>query len=230
MSIHDKKISYFQAIVAVILIAISMFSIPFIISDNSKFQSILSGLITGGVILLCQALLDVYELKTIDKYRRLGVTDILGNKKKREFYGNLIFSTNRDIKMFGVTANDLLQDFANENSDDEISKALLIAIENKRQIQFLLAHEDFLDETHRAKSNSARLKIESLLKHKNFRVKYYKHIPAHSIVIIDDKCIVGPIFPNKSNRETPAIHLKRYSQLAKNYEDYFDREWDNGEN
>lgn len=225
MNIHEKKISYFQVTVAIIILLTSCLSIIYTNLQDEKWQSILSGLITGGLILLTQALMDVYEFKTIDKYRRLGVTDILGNKKKREFYGNLILSTNTDIKMLGKTAADLLDDFANENSDDEISKALIVAIEKQRKIQFLLAHEDYLDESHKADLKSVKSKLTSLQKNKNFTVKYYEHIPAHSIFIVDNICIVGPIFTGKSNRETPAIHLERHSQLARHYEDYFDREW-----
>ncbi|MGY6274598.1 hypothetical protein [Methylomonas sp. MgM2] len=225
MNIHDKKISYYQIIVGGIFVFVSGFFILYINSEDSKTQSILSGLITGGVILLCQALMDGYEFKTVDKYRRLGVTDILGNKKKREFYGKLILHTNKDIKMLGITAADLLNDFGNENSDDEISKALITAIQKKCQIQFLLADEVFLDEAHKAKAGTAKSKLAVLSKNNNFSVRYYKHTPAHSIVIVDDTCIVGPIFTGKSNRETPAIHLERHSQLAKHYEDYFDSEW-----
>ncbi|AEF99785.1 hypothetical protein [Methylomonas methanica] len=229
MKIYEKNISLFTVIVIATCLVIAIFSIAYFYSvdkTDQAIEAILSGLISGGVIFLIQISMDAYKFKVTDKYRRLGVTDILGNKKERKFYGNLILSTNTDIKMLGKTAKDLLDDFAHEDSDDEISKALLVAIEKQRKIQFLLAHEDYLDESHKADLKSVKSQLTLLQKNENFTVKYYNHIPAHSIFIVDNTCIVGPIFTGKSNRETPAIHLERHSQLAKHYEDYFDSEWE----
>ncbi len=229
MRVYEKNIPLFTVIVIATCLVIALCSIVYFYSVDKKDQAIeaiLAGLISGGMIFIIQASMSAYEFQITDKYRRLGVTDILGNKKNREFYGNLILSTNTDIKMLGKTAADLLDDFANENSDNEISKALLVAINKQKKVQFLLAHEDSLDDSHKAALKSVKPRLTLLQKNENFTVKYYDHIPAHSIFIVDNTCIVGPIFTGKSNRETPAVHLERHSQLAKHYEDYFDSEWE----
>jgi len=232
MSIHERKpsITYAQIIFFVLTVAILVFSTCFYFDllTGEKWGSIISGLLTGLIVMLFQTFLDWYEFKTIDKYRSLGVVDILPNRKNQDYYGNLISKSNREIKVQGVTALSFLEDFANKNPNTKEDQ-LIEAIRKDVKIKILVAHESYLDERHRRKANEAESKLRELSKKNNFEFRYYRHEPAHSILIIDDECLAGPVFPEVKSQDTPTVHLNRYSQLAKYYEDYFDNEWNDAE-
>lgn len=233
MSIHERKppITYAQIIFLVLTVAILALSICFYFNflTGEKWASIISGLLTGLIIMLFQAFLSWYEFKTIDKYRNLGVVDILSNRKNQEYYGNLISKSNREIKVQGVTALSFLEDFASKNPNTKEDQLLEAITKRNVKIKILVAHESYLDERHRRKAIEVENRLKELSEQDNFEFKYYKHKPAHSIVIIDDECLAGPVFPEVKSQDTPTIHLNRYSQLAKYYEDYFNNEWNDAE-
>lgn len=60
-------------------------------------------------------------------------------------------------------------------------------------------------------------------------VKYFKHVPAHSVFSVDDKSIVGPVFPEVESKYTPALFLRNSSPFANKYLTYFEYEWDKAE-
>ncbi len=197
------------------------------ISNSAKGSGIISGLFTGFIIVSCQIWLSWYEFRKIDEYNELKIKKILSDRKDPVYYGDLISKAKKEIKIQGVTALSFLDDFANENPNAlENKKVLLKALEGKVKVQILIADKSILDNRHKRKAEEAENKLKQLSSNINFEYKYYIHQPAHSIVIIDDGCIVGPIFPDVDSRDTPAIHLKRDSQLAKYYEAYFNNEWD----
>jgi hypothetical protein len=63
----------------------------------------------------------------------------------------------------------------------------------------------------------------------SLEVKYFNHIPAHSIFNVDDKCIVGPVFPEVESKYTPALFLRNSSPIADKYLKYFEYEWNKAE-
>lgn len=95
-------------------------------------------------------------------------------------------------------------------------------------VKILIPSERFLTEgKDRRKTEIAKPKLEELSTQfpGKFKFAYFDHQPAHSIVIIDDESIVGPILPGLSSEITPAIHLKNDSEFVKYYLKYFDDEW-----
>ena len=56
-------------------------------------------------------------------------------------------------------------------------------------------------------------------------IKYFQHTPAHSIFMVDNNCIVGPVFERVESKYTPALHLKKDSPFAVKYLEHFDEEW-----
>jgi hypothetical protein len=58
-----------------------------------------------------------------------------------------------------------------------------------------------------------------------FEVRYYDHLPAHSIVVVDTECLLGPVFPGLSSKTTPAMHSECAGEFAGPYIRYFENEW-----
>lgn len=215
----------FCTLIIVIIALLGLF--VFDVLTGQKWSAIIPGLLTGFIIALYQASLSWYEFKKIDEFNELKIKKILPDRKDPLYYGDLISKAKNEIKLQGITALSFLDDFANKNPNGlEKEKVLLKALERNVKVQILIADKSFLNSRHTRKAEEAENRLNELSSDCNFEYEYYDHHPTHSIVIIDDECIVGPIFSRVNSRDTPAIHLKRDSQLAKYYEGYFNDEWE----
>ncbi|MBL6986563.1 MAG: hypothetical protein ISR72_05905 [Methylobacter sp.] len=217
----------FSSLIIIISTLLSLFI--FDVLKGPKWSSIIPGLLTGFVIALFQAFLSWFELKKIDEYDALKIKKILFDRKNPVYYGDLISKAETEINIQGVTAQRFLEDFANENTIVSKEKKVLIqALKNDVNVKILIADNNWLinnDDKRKAEMAEPRLN-ELELEYSNFHYNRYKQLPTHSIVIIDNDCIVGPVFPNVSSKDTPAIHLKRDSKFAEHYIEYFNKEWD----
>lgn len=219
----------FTFLISIILLLAIIFTTDLL--SGEKWSSIIPGLLTGFIVALFQAILSLQEIKRIDEYNNLKIKKILSHRKDASYYGNLISKSKTEIKVLGVTAQRFLEDFADENSKaTESEKVLLQALQqSKIKVKILIADDDFLvGEENKRKAKQAKSKLEYLSNKypAKFEYCYYKHKPTHSIVIIDNECIVGPIFPELESKYTPAIHLINDSPFAEPYIDYFNQEWE----
>lgn len=213
-----------------LLLLIGMLWFWFERENDQKLLGIISGLITGFIVLVFQVWLSWVELKKMEKWDELRIVDILARKDERDDYAKFISTAKKKIWMLCVTAHSFLEDFADEKSTRDGASALLKALDkNKVEVRFLIALPDSLevnDDHHRTKAKMAELRLQELSKRfSNFKYAYFKHPPMHSILTIDDESIVGPIFPGVRSKNTPAIHLKNDSAFVKNYLEYFREEW-----
>lgn len=198
------------------------------ISNTAKGSGIITGLFTGFIIAAFQLWLSWYQYKIIDEFKELKIKRILANRKDQNYYGELIANSKIEIRLQGITALSFLEDFANNNPNvSEKEKVLIAALDRKVKVKILVADKSILDERHKRKAEEAENLLKELKSYGCFEYAFYdQHHPTHSILMIDDECIVGPIFPKVNSRDTPAIHLQRDSQLAKYYEAYFNDEWE----
>ena len=230
---REFKAQWFYPIVLILIsfiIALSFWFNSSAANDN-KLNAILSGLITGFIALLLQLWFSWVEQNKLKKFDELRIIDILAARDDPEYYRPLIKSAKRDVMVLGVTCLRFLHDFADdETSAPNKNKVLLKLLDKKKlKVKLLVADETALDnEEDVAKAKAAQPRLERLhIKYPNhFFFSYYKHRPTHSVMVIDDECIVGPIFPGVSSKYSPAIRLKKDSKFVEHYREYFDKEWD----
>lgn len=230
---REFKAQWFYPIVLILISFIIALSFWFNSSaaTDDKLNAILSGLITGFVALLLQLWFSWVEQNKLKKFDELKIINILATRDDPEYYRPLIKSAKRDVMVLGVTCLRFLQDFAeDETGAPNKNKILLKSLDKKKiKVKLLVADEAVLDnEDDKAKAKTAQPRLERLRqKYPNqFFYSYYKHRPAHSVMVIDDESIVGPIFPEVSSKYSPAIHLKNDSKFVEHYREYFDKEWD----
>ncbi len=215
-------------IIVAILIALVLGSMYWNVNADSKLASIYSGLFTGLVIAIVQLFLSWYEFKEIEKFKSMGVIDIRADRDDRDFYERIIKQAKRNISLMGVTASRFIDDFADLNSDRESSKVLLAAMDKGVDIKILIPEAKYLAEPKQQTDASHVAKTFRKIKSKypnRFEVKYFDHVPTHSIFFFDDQCILGPVFPEISSKDTPAIQLYTSSRYVQKYLDYFEKEW-----
>lgn len=221
--------SFVVGLILLLLLIISLI-VCFLIKDPSnRWCNISGGLAAGLTVAIIQFVIAWQDYKQTDKLSKLKLLDILYRRDDRSFYANYIKDSTTEIKIMGVTAIRFFNDFADTTPNaSEDSKALLIALGKSVHVKILLPITECLD-SERKRQDAKRVseKITEIKKqYDNLEVRYFNHIPSHSIFSVDDTCIVGPVFPNLESKNTPALYLRNTSPIAIEYLKYFDREWE----
>lgn len=197
--------------------------------SDERLLAILGSLIAGIFVAIIQFLIAWQDYRSTEKLKNLQIKEVLLNRDKRDFYENYVKSAKKVLDMMGVTGSRFMEHFANDDEDaPQNSKVLLEAMSKGVQVRILIPDYDFLSTvSDKRNEENARERYRRIKESfpKNFHVRYFKHVPAHSVFLVDDECIVGPIFPELSSKYTPALYLKSKSPFAEKYIDYFNNEW-----
>lgn len=220
---------------AIVLIALILATIVIYIcygsSNDAKISAILGSLFAGLIVAIIQFIIAWQDYKQTEKLKELELIKVLYDRADRKFYEEFIKRSKREIKMMGVTASRFFNDFADTSPNaSSNAKVLLDALGRKVKVKILLPSIDYIETNKKQDFEKVKQQIEVIIgKYPTFslEVRYFKHIAAHSIFNIDDKCIVGPVFPELESKYTPALFLRISSPLSVKYLDYFEQEWEN---
>lgn len=232
MNIFNKNVKISATIIIIILILISTLIVGILFfkdTVNSKVGVILGSLFAGLIVALIQFIIAWQDYEQTEKLKDLELIQVLYDRADRKFYEYIIKKSRRKISMMGVTGSRFFNDFA-DNSPDATSNArvLLDALQRNVKVQIMLPEAEYIDEIKRHDVAAVKKVVKEINdKYPDiFEVRYFKHIPAHSIFCIDEKCIVGPVFPKLESKYTPALYLRNSSPIAVQYLNYFDNEWE----
>jgi len=197
-------------------------------TNENKVGVILGSLCAGLIVALLQFIIAWQDYMQTEKLKELELIEVLYNRDNRIFYQEYIKSSKRIILIMGVTGFRFFKDFADDSHNaTSNAKVLFDALERDVRVKILLPEADFIDEDkkhdfERVKDISVKIKAKFS---GIFEIRYFKHVPAHSIFQIDEKCIVGPVFPKLESKYTPALYLRNSSPIAVKYLKYFEYEW-----
>jgi hypothetical protein len=231
MEIFKKniKIGLTHIIFTILIISLILLLFLFFTGNEpqDKYLQLIGGLSAGFIVFLVQFLLDWKGFREIEKYKALGIKRILSYRDDEAFYRNFIKSGNRRIWVMGVTALRFMQDFADESRKRPEKRVLIDSLEKGIEVKILMPKVSYLT-THNQKNFHTSNDFFKLVakKYSGFEYKYFDHIPAHSIFIVDDKCLLGPVFPNTESKDSPCIQTNTHSDFSKKYIDYFQSEWE----
>lgn len=223
---HNFVVNTPRLYLMTLILAAVCFSVALYITDDkadARLLGVLSGLASGLVIASLQFLTQYLEQKTLAEYKKHGLIEFLTNRKDTEYYRELIGSTKVGDKIIvaGVTCNRLLDDFANTQVPQ--SQNLLEALARGVEVTLLLPKISYLAEPNLSDfKNKTLQKAEEITNRypDKFKIYYYDFEPSHSIFLAGSRCLVGPIFKNKSSKETPAISFDKDGLFIKPYLDY----------
>ncbi|MBN5101591.1 hypothetical protein JY461_12525 [Stenotrophomonas maltophilia] len=195
-----------------------------------KWEPIVTGVIAGAFIAVLQFSWDWLDAKGVAKLKSLKVSNVLVTRDEEEYYRSKIEGSKRKIDLLGSTASRFLRDFADGSTTREDKKVLLRALERNVSVRILVAEEKFLpDDEARSQARLAKVRMKELgTKYSGFKVRYYSHSAAHSVFLVDDPCMVGPIFADRMSKDTPAIEMLVESPLVAVYLEHFEAEWKGG--
>lgn len=202
-------------------------------TNDTKVSTILGSLFAGLIVAIVQFIIAWQDYKQTDKLKELELIEVLYNRDNRTFYEEYIKHSKRKIYMMGVTASRFFNDFADDSPNaTSNAKVLIDALRRNVEVRILLPNSEFVDVKKRRDVDKVKQQVESIMNKDpdySLEIRYFKHTPAHSIFNVDDKCIVGPVFPELESKYTPALFLRNSSPMADRYLDYFDNEWKNAE-
>lgn len=194
--------------------------------DNLWLFPILSGLISGLIIMIIQIFFSWSEFQQMERIKELGVRKILPTREGKPFYASLIRNAATRIDLMGYSAKLFMEDFGRQMQDNN---ALLQALSNNVRVRILVYNPKNMKDNHDAiKAKKYLEKVKD--RFPNFECRYYDHNPAHSIVTIDDESLIGPYFPDVASKDSPCIQISTESPFVRKYLEYFDREWDKATN
>lgn len=195
---------------------------------NGKIASISGSLAAGLFVAIIQFIISWRDYKQTEKLSELKLIEILYRRNDSEFYAKYMKEATKEIKIMGVTATRFFNDFADNtpNADDK-AKTLFSILDKGVNVKMLLPQKKYLDSNKQSDLAIVIKKVQSIKGvHRNLELRFFDHIPSHSIFSVDDTCIVGPVFPLLESKNTPALHLRNNSPIAKEYIKYFDEEWE----
>ncbi len=231
MKIFTKslKINATVIVLVCLVIATVVFGIIFWNSNDPRNMALFGSLFAGIIVAIIQFIIAWQDYTQTEKLKELELIKVLYDRDDRTFYEDYIRKAKREIKMMGVTANRFFNDFADDSPNaTSNAKVLLDALRRNVRVSILLPESEFVEENKKQDVENVKKHVKSILdKYPNYslEVKHFNHVPTHSIFNVDDKCIVGPVFPALESKYTPALYLRNSSPLADKYLSYFDEEW-----
>lgn len=227
------KIKATFIVIACLILATIAVWIWYANTEDEKVSAILGSLFAGLIVSIIQFIIAWQDYKQTDKLKELELIKILYDRDNRTFYEEYIKHTKRSIYIMGVTASRLFNDFADDSPNaTSNAKVMIDALRRNVKIKILLPDSEYVDPTKKNDVEKVKRQVADIKKKYpscSLDVKYFKHIATHSIFKVDDKCIVGPVFPELESKYTPALFLQNSSPMASKYLTYFDNEWKKAE-
>lgn len=235
MSIYNKKLSIsmpWAIVIVTILLLVAFGAISILMTEKTILANegplwvFASGVVSGLVVTLAQFCLSWADAKAIDRFRRMGVENVLTTRDEESYYGKLIQTASSQVDVLGSTATRLMLDFADLNSPKAEKRALIEALKNGVPVRILVATPAQLDSSDQYKYPVNRKRFEAIAAiYSNFEVRYFDTTPIASFVRADHELVVGPLLPGVESKHTPALHVYNHSPYAASYLNYFEKTW-----
>jgi hypothetical protein len=236
VSIYSRKLNislpwiiagFFVALIAIFVLASVFLSDKQWFAKEGLIWLFAVGAVPGLVVALAQFILSWSEFGEISRLRNLGVKDVLLTRDDPHYYGRHIEQATETILVMGVTSKRFFQDFADAASPHARKKSLLAALDRNVAVRILIPSDTYLEQ-HQLDGYRITKERCSELKQKypaTFDARTFDHPASQALVRIDRDVIVGPVFPTKASKDTPALHISVSSPLARSYLDNFEYEW-----
>ena len=191
---------------------------------NVKLAALYAGVATGLFVAALQYLIRLNEHRDVAQFKRLAIREVLAHREGKEYYAALIRGARRQVWVLGNTANRFLEDFAHPTRED--SRVLLDALGRGVEVRILLPTSAYLNAADQSRSAVSHARMEELRERwPTFAFRFFDHRPAHSLVRVDDDCLIGPVFPHVQSKDSPAIHTYISSPFVAHYLTHFEQEW-----
>ena len=214
-------------ILLILILLIFVLSVAYWFQENPKLIAFVGGAISGLIVYLISHIKDIVIFKKLSKFKRMGIRSILDNREDKSYYGQVVSKATETVKVMGATCSRFITDFMDSESDNHILLKQLNINENLT-VQLLIPNQENMSNAAKQKFCLANDKITRAKRTYGDRISIRKfpYKASHSIVIIDDDLIAGPIFTDEGSKNAPAVHVKTQTSFGNKYITYFNRIWE----
>lgn len=230
MFLTQTRVPLWAVIVVLIVIMALILAVTLFQMTDVKWIGVVAGLISGLVIYLIGFIVDFQAFRALDRYRRMGIRDVLDNRHDKSYYKRVLSKSRNQVRVMGTSCNRFVTDFLDMDSDDKILIDRLRRCP-KLKIQILIPAEEFIDPESSTRFSLIEPKLKKAQNQFGNRltIRRFASVARQSIVIVDDEIIVGPVLPGMESRQSPAVHVNRTTKYGAKCAEYFDRVWEKGE-
>ena len=199
-------------------------------TDDPKWIGLLGGVAGGLVVYGINLLTDIFAFRRLDQLERMQVHSTLATRHDITYYRPVVRKATRSVKVTGTSCFRFITDFLDLDSVDKVLVDQLRR-HNGLVVCLLVPQEKYMSAETLQRFDSIRDKIDRLLEEFEHRVQIrrFDQYARHSLVVVDDELIAGPIFQGSESKQAPAIHIDCSTEFGKKYLEYFDDVWRDSE-
>jgi hypothetical protein len=195
-----------------------------------KLLGLVFGIVSGLIVYILTFITLLKPVQDLDRFNKMGIRGLLANRHDQPYYRRLVMNARNEVGVMGASCTRFVNDFLDVESED---KVLVEALTRHQQlkVRLLIPQEKFMVDDVKARIQSMLPRIAALSKQFGGRVELrrFADYPRHSLVVVDDDLIAGPIFDDDKSRYAPAVHVAAWTVFAQKYSRYFDAIWDKSE-
>ena len=166
------------------------------LDDKSvKMIPVVAGVVSGLIVFILTFATMVSPIQDLDRYKRMGIKSVLRNRHDKDYYGRLVASARKDVRVMGASCTRFVEDFLDIGADD---KVLVDALHKNSmlRVQLLTPQEQYMTDPTKARSRPLGKLLDALRREFGDRVELrrFDEKATHGFVIVDEDLIAGPIF------------------------------------
>lgn len=194
---------------------------------DPKWHSLATGILSGTLVALLGFFSTIYPLKKLQHFNDTGLVDLLSSRHDKNYYQPYLQKAKEQVLVMGSTCSRFFHDFLDEEADEHV---LLDGIQKNKnfRIRLLIPDDDNQSAEGRNSLEFVIPKLKSLVKKHpdRIQIRRFSSKARHSFVISDDHFIGGPIFEGDASKNSPAVHVRVFSNFAQKHVNYFNRVWE----
>jgi hypothetical protein len=222
------KIPVWGMIILFSILILGIFGAWYLLLDehSTKMLGFVGGVVSGLVVFLFTYATVIGPTIQLDRYKRMGIVDVLSNRHDKEYYKKLVSKSRTVVRVMGASCTRFVEDFLDPDADDKVLFDALLRY-GSLKVELLVPTEKHLAPNAKARTAGLSAKLDQLEKSFPGRVllKRFDDKAHHSFVIVDDELVAGPIFEGDMSRHAPAVHVKMTTTFGMKYSNYFDDVW-----
>jgi hypothetical protein len=230
MSLETEKVTvplWFLMLLGLLAVTAAMGAWYYWLDDQSaKMISLVGGVVSALLVFILTFATTVRPIQQLDRYKRMGIRAVLRNRHDKEYYRRIVANAKKDVRVMGASCTRFIEDFLDVKSDDRVLVNAL-RINPALRVQLLTPQEQYMAESAKVRSQEVGKLLAPLKREFGERIEMrrFAERAAHSLVIVDDDLVAGPIFEGDKSKYAPAVHVSMWTDFARKYSEHFDEVW-----
>jgi hypothetical protein len=194
---------------------------------NSKLVGLVGGIVTGLIVYLATFLTLLRPIQELDRFHRMGIRGLLANRHDQTYYRKLVARSRLRVDVMGASCSRFVRDFLDVESDDKVLIDALIKHPDLK-VRLLIPDDAHMSEEtrNRTKDTLAQFAVVQGRFGNRVELRRFEDEARHSLVIVDNDLVAGPVFDDNRSRHAPAVHVAIETLFGQKYLAYFETVWD----